>query len=158
MPKPDPVRSQKLSRVGPGQYLDGRPRRNLRIPRKWRVKIRGRGYMILAATSHVMSPGVHLDLTVSVSRVHLTWTDCDVFSRVHLDLIVMCLQSSPGPDCECSQSSPGPDCDVPVHLDLSDVQFTWSVIFSRVHLDLTVMCLQSSPGPDCDVSPEFTWT
>ncbi|KAK7899481.1 hypothetical protein WMY93_020334 [Mugilogobius chulae] len=30
MPKPDPVRSQKLSRVGPGQCSDGRPRRNLR--------------------------------------------------------------------------------------------------------------------------------
>ncbi|KAK7904461.1 hypothetical protein WMY93_017068 [Mugilogobius chulae] len=30
MPKPDPVRSQKLSRVGPRQYSDGRPQKNLR--------------------------------------------------------------------------------------------------------------------------------
>ncbi|KAK7929411.1 hypothetical protein WMY93_005806 [Mugilogobius chulae] len=30
MPKPDPVRSQKLSRIGPGQYSDGRPQKNLR--------------------------------------------------------------------------------------------------------------------------------
>ncbi|KAK7926272.1 hypothetical protein WMY93_008582 [Mugilogobius chulae] len=29
MPKPDPVRSQKLSRVGPRQYSDGRPQKNL---------------------------------------------------------------------------------------------------------------------------------
>ncbi|KAK7919227.1 hypothetical protein WMY93_010511 [Mugilogobius chulae] len=34
MPKPDPVRSQKLSRVGPRQYSDGRPQKNLRfVPR-----------------------------------------------------------------------------------------------------------------------------
>ncbi|KAK7919668.1 hypothetical protein WMY93_010952 [Mugilogobius chulae] len=31
MPKPDPVRSQKLSRVGPRQYSDGRPQKNLRV-------------------------------------------------------------------------------------------------------------------------------
>ncbi|KAK7882680.1 hypothetical protein WMY93_028854 [Mugilogobius chulae] len=32
MPKPDPVRSQNLSRVGPRQYSDGRPQKNLREP------------------------------------------------------------------------------------------------------------------------------
>ncbi|KAK7883340.1 hypothetical protein WMY93_029514 [Mugilogobius chulae] len=30
MPKPDAVRSQKLSRVGPRQYSDGKPQKNLR--------------------------------------------------------------------------------------------------------------------------------
>ncbi|KAK7939266.1 hypothetical protein WMY93_002592 [Mugilogobius chulae] len=92
-------------------------------------------------------------------------------SRVHLDLTVMCLQSSPGPDCDvspevhldltvtCLQSSPGPDCDVSpeVHLDLTVTCLKSSpgpdCDVPRVHLDLTVTCLQSSPGPDCDVSP-----